>query len=56
LQGKTTACAAHKNRTLVSPVPDVAGVASDATGLWLLSATHNVATGALVHYNPATSW
>jgi hypothetical protein len=32
----------------------VAGVAADATGLWLLSAVHNIATGALVHYDPTT--
>ncbi len=54
LRSNATAYVAHKKRTLVSPVYNLAGVAADATGLWLLSATHNVATGALVHYNLTT--
>jgi hypothetical protein len=42
---------AHKTRTLLSPVPNVAGVASDDTGLWILSHSYDEPYYVVVHYD-----
>src|SRR6478736_867430 len=50
LDATTTTYAARKTRTLVSPVPNVVGVAADSTSVWLLSATHGNALATITRY------
>jgi hypothetical protein len=45
---------ATKSRAVASPVENLVGVASDQTGLWLLSASWNVPDVKLVHYDVTT--
>ena len=42
---------ARKTRTLISPVPNVMGIASDTTGLWILSASEDSTSTDIVHYD-----
>ena len=50
LDAAATSYVAHKTRTLVSPVPNVVGVAADTTSVWLLSATHGNGLATITRY------